>query len=233
MKNLSLTTLLILITLGFSSCSVEEDPILQDEVSGKLFEKVSVNRNADGSYYVDMKLNDGAGVDIVDNDKFNGKDLNFYSSDENNITRLNENVDLGGEGNFKLGVKNFGSNTKSTITVIDNDIKFNRSTGEEDYLADYSITNNGDGTFDLNFTVDPNINTDFIYNEDTSEYEIHLDPGTSAQLDFARTFTKEEGEQLRIVFVNHFDNSNGRSSGGSNEKPEVIIDDEVDPEAGN
>ena len=228
MKNLSLTTLLIIITLGFSSCSVEQDSILQDEVSGKLFEKVSVNRNSDGSYYVDMKLNDGAGVDVSNTDK-NATDLNFYPSEEAHSTRnLSENIDLAGEGNFKLGVRNFGSDHKSTITVIDNDIKFNRSTGEEDHLTDYSITNNGDGTFDLDFTVDSDISTEFIYNEDTREYEIHLDPGTSSQLDFTRTFTKEEGEQLRIVFVNHFDDPNGRNSGVSNDKPEVIIDDEVD-----
>ena len=35
MKNLNLTTLLIVITLIFTSCTVDEDPTLQDEISGK------------------------------------------------------------------------------------------------------------------------------------------------------------------------------------------------------
>ena len=225
MKNLSLTTLLILITLGFSSCSVEEDPMLQDEVSGKSFEKVSVKRNADGSYYLDMNLNDGVGVDVINNEKLNSKELNFYSTEENSKRSLNENLNLGDEGNFKLDVNNTINNNKSTITVYDNDIKFNRGS-EDDHLADYSFTDNGDGTYDLDFIVDQNIEVDFVQNEATGAYEIHLDPdsSSSSQTDFSTTFTREPGETLNIIFVNyHHGDRTAKSSAATEDKPKIIV----------
>ena len=223
MKNLSLTTLLILITLGFSSCSVEEDPLLQDEVSGKSFDKVSVKRNADGSYYLDMDLNDGVGVDVINNEK-NSKELNFYSSDDNSRRTLNENLNLGGEGSFKLDVNNTIQNNKSTITVYDNDIKFNR-TSEDDHLADYSFTDNGDGTYDLDFVVDQDIEVDFVQNEATGAYEIHLDPdsSSSSQTEFSTTFTREPGETLNIIFVNYHGDRTAKSAAATEDKPKIIV----------
>ena len=49
-----------------------------------------------------------------------------------------------------------------------------------------------------------NIETDFVYNEDTKTYEIHLETGEDNEREFFRTFTKEEDENLEIIFVNHF-----------------------------
>ena len=95
MKNLNLTTLLIVITLIFTSCTVDEDLTLQDETSGKLFEKLIVKRDLNGAYYLDMQLNEGTDVDIVDDHKSNSKELNFYSSDENMRRNLNESFTTG------------------------------------------------------------------------------------------------------------------------------------------
>ena len=92
---------------------------------------------------------------------------------------------------------------------------------------DYSFTDNNDGTYDLEFTVDENIETDFVYNEDTKTYEIHLETGEDNEREFFRTFTKEEDENLEIVFVNHFgvDRSTGTTT---TSKPRVIVDGEYD-----
>ena len=222
MKNLNLTALLIVTTLIFTSCTVDEDLTLQDETSGKLFEKLIVKRDLNGAYYLDMQLNEGTDVDIVDDHKSNSKELNFYSSDENMRRNLNESFTTGSKGRFNLAVKNTLDDRRSTITVVDDDIRYDRST-EDDHLTDYSFTDNNDGTYDLEFTVDENIETDFVYNEDTKTYEIHLETGEDNEREFFRTFTKEEDENLEIVFVNHFYDRSERNYSTLIRKPEIII----------
>ena len=112
MKKFSLTTLLIIITLGFSSCSVEEDPIL-NEPTGKLFEKVTVKRDASGAYSLDMQLNDGVGADVVENKKANRKDINLFDSNYERKRNYNENLSLNGQESFIVGIND----------VIDNKIR--------------------------------------------------------------------------------------------------------------
>ena len=70
---------------------------------------------------------------------------------------------------------------------------------------------------------DENIETDFVYNEDTKTYEIHLETGEDNEREFFRTFTKEEDENLEIVFVNHFYDRSERNYSTLIRKPEIII----------
>ena len=126
------------------------------------------------------------------------------------------------KGRFNLAVNNTLDDRRSTITVVDDDIRYDRST-EDDHLTDYSFTDNNDGTYDLEFTVDENIETDFVYNEDTKTYEIHLETGEDNEREFFRTFTKEEDENLEIVFVNHFYDRSERNYSTLIRKPEIII----------
>ena len=59
---------------------------------------------------------------------------------------------LTSKGQFTLGIKNTETDdNRSTITIIDNDIKFSRNT-KKDHLKEYEITDNGDGTYTLDFT---------------------------------------------------------------------------------
>mgnify|MGYP003638743297 FL=1 len=99
----------------------------------------------------------------------------------------------------------------------------------KNHLKEYKVTDNGDGTYTLEFTTKNNIAVDFIQNQDTGVYEIHLDRGDSDESDFSRTFTKEQGEKLKIEFVNYYYNNNGRSiQSTTSNKPKVVIDE--DPE---
>ena len=221
MKKLNLTSLFVIATLVLSSCSVEEDPVFLEEPNSKLFEKVKLQRDASGAYSLDMKVNNGVGTDILDNKKSNRKDIYLFSS-ENELNRTyNEDLSLNGQKSFTVGINNTITNKRSTITVFDDDIKFNRNS-EDDHLASYNFTDNGDGTYDLDFVVDNGIKTDFVYNENTKTYEIHLEPGNSNESNFSRTFAKEEGEILKIDFINHTTSSaTGRTD--SSTKPKIVI----------
>lgn len=218
--------LLVLIPfLGLSSCTVEEDSLLTEESAGKLFEKVTVARDASGAYSLDIKLGDGIGADIVDSYDFEGKEINFFNSNNELEKRLSEKLTSNAQEEFKIGIN---ADNKSFLRIKDSDIKFDRSS-EEDHLESYSVTDNGDGTYDLGFRVDPNVAVEFIQNEDTGVYEIHLEPGNGEQPDFLRTFTKDPEEELKITFVNYF-HSEARdgisiSERERKEKPRVIIDD--------
>ena len=224
MKKLSLTTLLIIITLGFSSCSVEEDPILE-EPTGRQFEKVTVKRDASGAYSLDMQLNDGVGADVVENEKANRKDFNLFNSDFDRKRSYNEDLSLNGQDSFSVGVNNTVNNKNtSTLTIFDNDISFNKASND-DHLKNYEVTNHGDGTFDLEFSVDDNIDVDFVLNEDTGVFEIHLEPGEGNESEFFRTLEKEDGEQLRIEFVNYYNRSaTGRTAQTLEKKPVIVWD---------
>ncbi len=227
MKNLSLTTLLIIITLGFSSCSSDDDATFLEEPSGEVFERnPAVQRNLDGSYFIDYQLKKGIGSDVVIDNTSNINEVNFFNSDNEIGRSYNEELYLNGKDQFTVGINNTINNNRSTLTIIDNDIKFNRSENQ-DHLEEYEITDNGDGTYTLDFSVKNNIQVDFIQNQETKAYEIHLDNGNSSESDFSRTFTKESGQELRITFINYYHNENSRTEGSSStsNKPEVIVND--------
>ena len=221
MKKLTLTSLLIVITLGFSSCSVEEDPLLIDNMSSKLFDKVTVKRDASGAYSLDMELNDGVGVDLIENKEQNRKDVNLYSTDELTKRNFNEALFLDGKESFQVGLNNTLSDNKSTLTIFDDDISFNKA-ANDDHLGGYEVVNQGEGTFDLKFSVDDNIDVQFIQNEDTGTYEVHLEPGDGGETYFERTLVKNPGEQLKIEFVNYYNDRTNKSN--SETKPVIVWD---------
>jgi len=231
MKNLSLTSLLLITVLVFTSCSVENDPILEDQLSlssRDIFAKQpTVQRNADGSYFVDYKLKAGVGSDIAVDDDTNTKDINLYSSNSQTQKSFNEDLPLTSKGQFTVGINNTETNSRSTITIFDDDIKFSRN-AKQDHLKGHGIQDNGDGTYTVDFTVKENIKVDFVKNEAKDRYEIHLDRGDSAESDFSRTFTKEPGENLEIVFVNYYYDASGRNNTVEKaEKPRSIINDGI------
>lgn len=228
MKNLSLTSLLLITVLVFTSCSVENDPILEDQLSlssRDIFAKQpTVKRNTDGSYFVDYELKEGVGSDIAVDDNTNTKNINLYSSNGQSQKSFSEDLPLTSKGQFTVGINNTETNNGSTITIIDDDIKFSRNP-KKDHLKEYGIDDNGDGTYTLNFTIKENIKVDFVQNQNTGKYEIHLDKGSSDESTFSRTFTKESGKDLKIVFVNYHYSQTGRNSEllEKAEKPEAII----------
>ena len=226
MKNLPLSIFAIITTLIFSSCSQEETTFL-GEPSSELFGKVMLSRNASGAYTMDLETKNNVASNITSNNKSNSLDIDLYSDTGAVREIISEPVSTGSEDQFLLNLKNTITNRTFKLTVYDKDIKFSRTelNEEEDHLNSYSIVDNGDDTFDLNFTVDALVDVDFTQDEDTGEYLIHLEPGEGSQSEFSMTFERQEGQTTDIAFVNYYSSESARVTTSTNRirRPKVSV----------
>ena len=211
MKNLPLSIFAIITTLIFSSCSQEETTFLE-EPSSELFGKVMLSRNASGAYTLNLETNNNVASSITNDDKANSLDIDLYSETGAVKESISESMSTGSEESFFVNLKNTITDRTFKVRVSDKDIKFSRTelNEQDDHLNSYSIVDNGDDTFDLNFTVDPLIDVDFTQDEDTGEYIVHLEPGEGSQADYSMTFERQEGQTTDIAFVNYYSSESAR-----------------------
>ena len=222
MKNLPLLIFALVISLIFSSCSQEETSFLE-EPSTELFGKVVLSRDASGAYTMDLETNNNVSSTISSNNKANSLDIDLFSETGASEQHISETMSTGSEDRFSVNLNNTITNRTSKLTIFDKDIQFSK-TEEEDHLTSYSVVDNGDNTYDLNFTVDASIEVDFTQDEATGDYIIHLEPGNGSQSDYTVTFEKEEGENLHILFRNYYPSEDGRSTTSSKDKPRIWVD---------
>ncbi len=226
MKNLSLPIFVLITTLIFSSCS-QDDTTFLEEPSSELFGKVMLSRNASGAYTLDLETSNDVTSSFSNDDKANSLDIDLFSDTGAVSEIISEPVSTGSQDQFLLNFKNTITNRTFKLTVHDKDIKFSRTelNEEEDHLNSYSVVDNGDNTFDLNFTVDPSIDVDFTQDEDTGEYLIHLEPGEGSQSEFSMTFERQEGQTTDIAFLNYYSSESGRvtTSTNSRRRPKVSV----------
>lgn len=221
MKKINSILVMLTISMGLMSCSSEEI-FTPEESTNKLLENYTVKRNADGSYYVDYNLADNAVASLSTEKKSNSKDFYLYSSDNQSKKKFSEGLNLD-DNSLKVGFTDTENGRKTSITVLDKDIRFNRD-DESDFLNNYSITSNENGDYDLDFKVKNNVTVQFVYNDQDQVYEIHLEEGTNTQRDYFRTFVKEEGVDLKIDFLNHITSETNRDETTSIvEKPKIIV----------
>ena len=222
MKNLPLLIFALVISLIFSSCSQEETSFLE-EPSTELFGKVVLSRDASGAYTMDLETNNNVSSTISSNNKANSLDIDLFSETGASEQHISETMSTGSEDRFSVNLNNTITNRTSKLTIFDKDIQFSK-TEEEDHLTSYSVVDNGDNTYDLNFTVDASIEVDFTQDEASGEYMIHLEPGAGTQTDYTVTFNREEGENLQILFRNYYPSEDGRSTTSSKDKPRIWVD---------
>jgi len=224
MKKLTLTSLLIIITLGFSSCSVEDDSLLLDSTSSKsLLKDYTFQRDATGAYSVNIELSKGAFSENIIDEKTNTNNFYLFSSQDQPSSRVKEDLAIR-DGELRIGFNDMESNDTSMLTVRDKKAYLDKSGLNSEYLESYSFSNNGDGTYSLDFKVKNGVDVDFVYNEVKGKYEIHLEEDKSkdnGQREFLRTFTKENDEVLWVGFVNHY--GIGKSATTTEDIPEIII----------
>lgn len=228
MKNLSLTTLLILITLGFSSCSQDDSILLEEPLAEDMLKSFNLNKSRSGDYSLDYQLGNGVSADNVLDRKTNTSNIYLYSSETSQTRGMNEDLAIQ-DGQLKVNFNNTESEDVHSITILDDDIKSSRSSNQ--YLESYGITGNGDGTYSLNFTVVNGYGANFVYNDDTKAYEIHLNSDATAnQASYNQIFTKEEGVALRLEFYNE-SNTYARSTDPvepPKPQPVVVVEDTDD-----
>jgi len=222
MKNLPLSIFAIITTLIFSSCSQEETTFLE-EPSSELFGKVVLSRDASGAYTMDLETNNNVASSITSNHKANSLAIDLYSDTGASEQNISETMSTGSDDRFSVNLNNTITSRTSKLTIFDKEIQFSK-TEEEDHLTSYSVVDNGDNTYDLNFTVDASIEVDFTQDEASGEYMIHLEPGAGTQTDYTVTFNREEGENLQILFRNYYPSEDGRSTTGSKDKPRIWVD---------
>jgi hypothetical protein len=206
------------------SCSSEEI-LTPEDTTNKLLENYTVKKDAKGAYSVDYNLSNNAIASLSKDKRSNTNDFYLYSSDNQSEKRFKKELAIQ-DNSLKVGFTDTENGKKSSMTILDNDIKFSRDADEE-FLTDYSVTNNEDGTVSLDFKVADGVVVNFIYDEDTSTYQVEMYDGSGSQNDFTQNYVKEDGVPLNIEFISF---SNGQSSRIDGEmtqisnRPRVIID---------
>jgi len=226
MKKIKFLTLATIITLVFTSCSNEESLPSEDQ-NMNLSKTYKVKRDATGAYSV--YSTDDTQIDRVLTEVDNTK-LFFLSNGNSQSNKISSQEVLIDNNKLKVGFIDANTDDKKFITIQDDDITLQSKSNINKKLADYSIEENQEGTFDLNFSVKNNVAVSFVYNEEISTYEIHLEDGIGGDKNFYRTLESEDGRTLRVDFVNHVLNKNAKSSEATLvRKPRVIIEDGNDP----
>ena len=220
MKKFSLITLL-LITVGFSSCTQEDSTFLEEPTAQVLLKSFTLNKSTSGDYSLDYQLNNGAASDNVLDAKTNTSNIYLYSSENVSKSIKNEGIALK-DGELRISFNDTEKHKKHSISVLDEEIKASRSEDDTDlgYLNSYSVTTNNDGTFTLDFKVNEWVVVDYIFDADNNVYEINLTSGEGTQSDFANNFVKDENESMEIAFVNNTTESRDLPI----KKPVIIFD---------
>lgn len=223
MKKIKLTALVASAILVFSSCSTEET-FTPEVQSADLLKSFKIKRDASGAYSLDYDLHKNAAADNVVDESNNTNNIYLYSTENQLSKKLTQDLLIDGE-QLKVGFINAGS-MSSNITIIDDNITLAKKNNDTK-LKDYSIESNEDGTYTLDFNVSNKVNVDFVYNEEISTYEIHLEEGKSTTTSFSRVLEREDGELLKIDFINYKSNLHARGEDTTlttkRKKPRIII----------
>ena len=92
MKTLKLTSMLLFIALGLTSCASEEESFLAQEQTAKsLLNSYQIGRNIDGSYFVDYSIKN-ATSDLVKDEKRNVNNINLYSNNSNSSRSISQDL---------------------------------------------------------------------------------------------------------------------------------------------
>ena len=225
MKTINSLVLLATTILTLSSCATDENLLVEEQSSLDLLKSYTIKRDATGTYYLDYNVANNVKVDNVKDIATNNNQFYLYSLGNNSSRKVNEELFLE-NGQLNIDFVDTNSDKHPKITIIDDGTVLDENVDDNDeMLAAYSVTSNEDGTYKLDFKVKNKIEVDFVYNKEKDIYEIHLEKGNGSKSNFERTFTKKNGSDLKIDFVNHVNSFNitFRSQKKPRRKPRVII----------
>ena len=222
MKLINLFFATICITF-LTSCSSIEDGVdvfqnIENAETSQL-KSYTLKRNTDGSYQMDFDVDDNTLVNTYKNTD-NSNDVILSQGSPN--SRNNQETEFTLDNNLlKINILEANNGKKSYISVEDEDID-KSVRGVSEFLYDYSITKHVGGNFTLDFEVNDNVVTDFVYDKVNKTYEIHLESGNSKTKKFSRELNIPENDILKIHFINHkFKSKPNRIQ--SVGKPRVVI----------
>ena len=221
MKKLGIGLLTIVFALSFGSCSTNETDI--DIPQESLLKSYKLKRDASGAYSIDYNVADNTVSDTRKSLNALTNEIHLSKSTLDSKNSYREEFSL---ENDKLQIGFFDAETgkKSKLIIEDENITFAKG-GSTTFLKTYGISRNSDGGVQLDFEVNNNVSTDFVYNEVLNIYEIHLRKGTNTTNKvFSRTIEMPDSGVLKIDFVNHKNLlSKGESSESVSTIPRVIV----------
>ena len=227
MNKIKLVAISLLAFLAFSSCSSDE-LLSPEETSEELFKTYQLKRDINGAYSLDINVEDNVSIDKVKNSTNNTNEFHLSSSNSKVAQKSYYGSDLWFDNdNFRIEYITENSNKTPSISVMDDNIRYNKK-GDDELLKEYSITKNEEGSYDLEFRVKNNTGVDFVYDSENDVYEVHLDPNVTSEGNntYSRTFEKTDGEELlQIHFVNHTGGSAKGEANVTERRPVIIIDD--------
>ncbi|MEE4001021.1 hypothetical protein V1T75_11805 [Tenacibaculum sp. FZY0031] len=216
MKKFTPYFLALSLSVIFASCSSNEAEVIENNPEN-LLQSYTLKRDASGAYSIDFNTTDNTDVTTVTNVD-NSKEIILAETPQKTATKHSNGFSIEND-HLKIGFLETNNGKRKNIYIEDENITFAK--GITEFLNSYSITANEDGTYQLDFTVNDNVNTDFVYNENLDVYEIHLSAGESLQKTFSRHFEMNSDKMLKLDFVNH--KYSGRTEEETAErKPRII-----------
>ncbi|APZ44999.1 hypothetical protein BW723_01250 [Polaribacter reichenbachii] len=227
MKKNSLLALVAAVLLVFTSCSNEETTPLENE-STSLLKAFEIKKDATGAYSVNFDVSNNTKIDKF-TDITENKSEFILSSSQFTIEKSRSEELLIDNNKLKVGFVDVNSNDRKLISITDDNFTFQSKSDNTEKLIEYSILGNEDGTYNLAFSVNDNVEVSFVYNEAISTYEVHLEDGKIGEINYSRTLEKESNAPLKLDFVNHITNTSAKSSESESSaetrrKPRIIID---------
>jgi len=190
----------IVLAFSFTSCSTNETDIEIPQEA--LLRKAKFSRDASGSFAVDYVVADNTASDVSKNVGSLTNEINLSKSNQNTKNSHREEFTL--ENNkLNIGFIDAESGKQTRFIVDDKNIILAKGEESKEFLKNYSWTLNSDGTLQLEFDVNVNVNTEFVLNEELDIYEVHLSRGMNSESSFSRTINIPDNGVLKIDFVNH------------------------------
>jgi hypothetical protein len=195
-----ITPLFLALSLIFASCSSNENDVELLQKNETKLTSYTLKRDANGRYSIDFDVKENTEVNTFKNPDKSNK-IVLSEAKQETAKEHSNNFNL--ENDFlKIGFLEESNGKKIQITVEDENITFAKK-GVTEFLKNYSVTKNEDGTFILDFEVNNNVQTEFVYNDTKEIYEVHLSNGLSKKHNFSRTLEVPVSNILKIDFVNH------------------------------
>lgn len=219
MRKIAVIFLVFVFAFNFTSCSTDE--LNLENSQEPLLKQIELKRAEDGSYSIAYKVSNKT-ISVVQEDaSSNTKDFHLSKVAFKTKEQHTENLALS-ENRLSVGFFDdmLGKSTK--FAIEDENIKFSKGSATE-FLKTYGVTANDDGTLQLDFEVNDNVVTEFIYNNVLGIYEVHLRKGTSTEKVFSRAIDIPITNILKIDFVNHILFGKGAAE-RTERKPRVVYD---------
>ncbi|MDG2193961.1 MAG: hypothetical protein P8K77_03720 [Polaribacter sp.] len=219
MKKLKTGLLVVMGVLSFTSCATFENEV--EAPQEQLLQMYTLSRDTNGAYSINYNVADKTSATSHKNigSKTNEIYLDKVGYREQKNYKNNFSLD-----DDKIKIRFVDNNTSGStqITVEDENATFAKGANNNRFLKEYEVTGNADGTFQLDFEINEGIQSEFVYNKESSTYEIHLSKGDSTEKQFSRAIDIADDGVLKVDFVNHKYAGKGEAT-GPGRKPRIII----------